>query len=254
MPGVGTTAYPLVSDISQRVRAICNDMGTTTGVAGNLFADTEPYVIPLIQTAYERLRKILTRNGYEANKVETILTPILPVVSPDPGVQVVITEDGYNNGTTDYATPALPSDLIIPVRIWVRPTGSTSRFLEIFSVIDALPSIQQGSYLEEWQWREDGLWFTGATQSMDARMEYKNTFVPLTTLSQAVLIRDSTAAMAYLTLVVFAEGRGTMQPQTLEDWKNHAEEEIDILLAPTQQMKARQNPRRIPYGRSIWRR
>lgn len=251
MPPVASLPYPLVSDVTRRVRAIINDMGAITGVAGNIFADTQPYVFEYCQAAYEKLQKVLVRNGYETPKKEFILAGIAPVASPNAGTQVFISQNGYNDGATNHASPALPPDLLMPIRLWERWTGSVCEFAPMNSVIDALPSRWQYAYLAEWQWRQDCLFFVGATQTIDVRMEYKQFFPALAALNQQLQIRDSINAMAYLTAALWVEGKN---PAQAEIWKDRADEEIGDLLAPTQQMKSRQNPRREPYGGYIWRR
>src|SRR6185312_8237370 len=120
---VSTAPYPSAELVLNLIRAAINDMGTATGAAGNLFSDVQPYTFVFLNSAYRELFAVLRKNGWETAKKEIILSTVPLVTSPDPGIQVVVNFDGCNNGTSNFPTPFLPPDVIIPLRLWERITG-----------------------------------------------------------------------------------------------------------------------------------
>lgn len=250
---VTTTPYATAETVLELIRAAINDMGTSTGAAGNLFANTQPYVFPLLNSAYRELVAILRKNGWETAKKETILRSVPAVASQDPGIQVVINYTGSNNGSGNFANPYLPPDLCIPLRLWERQSGTLVSYIPMDPVMDALPSIPQTSYLKYWQWRQqEGLYFVGATLNIDIRLEYAAT-VPnvLTQSTDPILILGGENALAYMTAGLFAFARGSQQSEACLDL---ADKYIGNLIAPIQSQKQRLNYRRRPYGGSRWQR
>lgn len=249
---ITTTPYPTCETVLQLIRAAINDMGTATGAAGNLFSDVQPYSFILLQAAYRELFAILRKNGWETAKKEIILSAIPAVTSPDPAIQVLIGYNGTNNGSGNFANPALPVDLIIPTRLWERITGSLASFCPMDPVMDSLPSCQQTSFLRYWQWRQnDGLYFVGATQSIDARLQYAALPNTLAVAADQVMIIGGENALAYMTAGLFAFARGSQQSEACLDL---ADKFIGTLLAPVMQQKQRLNYRRRPYGGACWQR
>jgi len=247
---VSTAPYPSAELVLNLIRAAINDMGTATGVAGNLFSDVQPYTFVFLNSAYRELFAVLRKNGWETAKKEIILSTVPLVTSPDPGIQVVVNFDGCNNGTSNFPTPFLPPDVIIPLRLWERITGTVAQFSPMDPVMDSLPSLQQSSYLKYWQWRQnDGLYFCGATQNIDVRMEYASIPEPLSDTTSQVMIIGGENALAYMTAGMFAFSRGSQQSEACLDL---ADKFIGTLLAPVMQQKQRENYRRRPYGGSCW--
>lgn len=247
---VTTSPYPTAEIVLQLIRAAINDMGTSSGAAGNLFSDTQPYTFVLLQAAYRELFAILRKHGWETAKKEIILNSVPAVSSPDPGIQVLVTFTGSNNGTGNFQNPSLPIDLIIPTRLWERISGSKSQFSEMDPVMDSLPSIQQSSYLKFWQWRQnDGLYFCGSTQNIDVRMQYASLPNVLAGANDPVMIIGGENALAYMTAGLFGFSRGSQQSEACLDL---ADKFIGDLLAPVMQQKQRSNYRRRPYGGSAW--
>src|SRR6185312_1373116 len=132
-----------------------------------------PYSFVLLNASYRELFAILRKNGWETAKKEIILASVPEMTVLDPGLQVQVNFDGSNNGSGNFGSPFLPPDLIVPLRLWERQSGTVNCYVPMDPVMDSLPSVQQGSYLKFWQWRQnDGLYFCGATQNIDVRMEY----------------------------------------------------------------------------------
>ncbi|HXR09423.1 MAG TPA: hypothetical protein VN792_01540, partial [Candidatus Acidoferrales bacterium] len=148
MPVLGTSAYNTAGQITSLVRSLLND------AAGNLFTDT--LLIPYANAAYRKVQRALANIGSAGFLSDDVLLVVPAVVAVDPSLQVSI---------TDSTAPPnqLPSDLIVPTKLWERANLSTDDFVEMVDLTDhgGLPSQEQGITLDLWEWRADGLWFLG---------------------------------------------------------------------------------------------
>jgi hypothetical protein len=226
-------------------RALGNDQQVS--IAGELLADTQPYVPILGNKAYRDLQRDLTAKGVETLAKETIITGLPAVASPDPGVNVSLSFTGFNNGTTNTALPALPADLLGPLRIWERPTGQVSQFIPMHNRLDGLPSVTQSSCLKWWQWLQDQLVMIGSLQSNDIKMRY-NQRLPALVLSPVpspVLIINAMDAMAWRVIALFCQARGG-------EGAVYADQQYEIeksrLIAPTTKRRQRAVAMRKPWG------
>lgn len=254
MPGVLTTPYDTAEDVMNRARVFANDAGLS--LAGDLLADSQPYVPELLNAAYESLQDDMTLNGVETMGKEVILTPIQPVVTPDPGVQVSLGYNGFNNGTTNYNVPALPADMLGPLKLMERPTGTVGQFIPMVERIDGLPSLTQSSFLRWWQWLNDQIVMIGALQQNDIKLRY-NVILPklvLTPQPSQVLILRGKNALAWKIVEIFAAGRDGEEGAAFAGGKY--QEELTKLLGRTAKRKQRAVSRRQPWGgrrRRFWR-
>ena len=212
MSGVQTGTYPVAEDVMNLSRAIINDMLRTT--AGQVLTDVAPFTLPFLNSAIQDLQKALANNGVPANIYDNvILTPLTAVENVDPSVQVYIGPNGYNNGSAISKTPALPTNLIVPLLVWQRVTGSGQQFTKVAESHDGIQSQQQGTYFAQWEWRNDYIWFNGSTSSLDIRVRYKGSIPYIKTdanFSETVIpIRGGTNALAYGVAAMYSESRNS---------------------------------------------
>lgn len=243
-----STPFDTAAYVCNAARVIVNDAGIS--LAGNLLADTQPYTVTLLNMAYRTLQEDLTDAGVETMAKETTIVGITASGAPtDPGIYAQLSYTGYNNGTANSATPTLPTDMVGPLRLQERTTGSTQQFIPMFPVNDGLPSRGKQSRLVEWDWRGDSIWLVGATQSNDIRIRY-NQFLPELILAgvgspSAVLILRSDRALAYKIAQIFAEGRGS---ELAGSFEASYEKFLAKITSRTARRKQRGQHRRIPYG------
>src|ERR1700738_4873933 len=151
MPVVGSSAYNTAGQITSLVRALLNDS------QGNLFTDA--VLLPYANSAYRKTQRALGNAGAGGFIQDDVLLVVSAVAQIDTSLQVSI---------TDATAPPnqLPTDLLVPVKIWERPNGSTQDFVEMVDLSQhgGLPSRGQGLTLSVWEWRADGVYFLGATQ------------------------------------------------------------------------------------------
>lgn len=207
MPVIQTTAYGTVEGVFNEARAICNDMMFSQ--AGEILTDAAPFTFLMLNRAAQYFENELINHGVLTFKKETVLTPVTAIATLDPGLQVNISDSGYFNGSVNAAAPIVPYDLQVPDFLWERQTGSTENWIEMTEMADGLPSVAQTLRLGMWEWREDGIYMPGATQSNDIRLRYTSEVVNFSAPTDVILIRGSQSALASYLAYVFAESRGS---------------------------------------------
>ncbi len=214
--------------------------GTASGVGtGALF--TDPVLLPYLNSAYRKVQRALANIGQETFIVDDVLIVVPAVSAVDPSVQVVV-----NDST---APPnQLPTDLLVPEKLWERRSGSSDNFQEMVDLSDhgGLPSQPQGSQLLFWEWRTDGLYFLGATQDNQVRIRYQKALPDLTDGSSTMLIRNAQDALAYFTAAMAGMARGS---PLAKDWDAAAIDALEDLIIRATQREQNTVRRRRPYGR-----
>jgi len=167
MPVVGSSAYNTVGQITSLVRSLLNDS------QGNLFTDT--VLLPYANSAYRKTQRALGNAGGGGFIQDDVLLVVPAVAQVDSSLQVSI---------TDATAPPnqLPTDLLVPMKIWERSNGSSDDFVEMadLSQHGGLPSRAQGLTLSVWEWRADGIYFLGATQDTQIRLRYLKAYPDFT--------------------------------------------------------------------------
>src|SRR5712671_4305948 len=214
MPVVGTTAYNTAGQITALVRSLLND------AAGNLFTDA--VLLPYVNSGYRKTQRALANIQSGSFLSDDVLLILPAVAQVDASVQVSI---------TDATAPPnqLPPDLLVPVKLWQRASGSSDSFAEMTDLTDhdGLPSGPQSQTLNYWEWRADGLYFVGATRDTQIRLRYQKSYPDLTDASSPVLIRHSQEALAYAAAAMAGAARGAPQA---ERWDAAAADALEDLI------------------------
>src|SRR5258706_442688 len=116
MPVVGSSAYNTTGQITSLVRALLND------AQGNLFTDA--VLLPYANSAYRKTQRALSNAGAGGFIQDYVLLVVTAVAQVDTSLQVSI---------TDATAPPnqLPTDLLVPVKLWERANGSSDDFVEM---------------------------------------------------------------------------------------------------------------------------
>jgi hypothetical protein len=243
MSSVLTGPYDNAEYVLNLTRSVLNDAALS--IAGNVFADGQPYVFPLLNAAYRDLQDMLVDGGVETF-IQTTQLLLLPVVDPiDPGTQIQISYVGFFDGSNNFPNPTLPPNMIIPLRFWERQSGTTNYFAPMFQVNDGLPSVYQTPCLRYWDWQSDKVYMPGATQVNDVQLRYLAYLPDLTDGTSPVLILRCAQALAYLTAYQFATSRGSSLAPQLQA---NAKAQVDDMINRTAKRSNRGNHRRRGYG------
>lgn len=230
MPVGPSSAYTNLAAINFLARAVLND------AAGNTF--TDQLLLPFAQMAYRRINKALG-NIKSATYIKDNVTLVVPAVAAiDASVQVTI---------TDATAPPnqLPTDLLVPLKLWERQNGTADDFQEMTDMTDegGLPSQPQGSQLIFWEWRIDGLCFIGATQDTQIRLRYQAIPADVTSATASVLLRDGQNTMTLLTAALAGFSRGSPLAAGLKEQGDEALEAMkDAVILQMQGQVRRRRP------------
>jgi len=217
--------------VTSLVRSLLND------AEGNLFTDS--VLLPYANAAYRKVQRALANIQSGSFLSDNVLLMVPAVAGTDPSLQVSI---------TDATAPPnqLPIDLLVPLKLWERASGSSDDFIEMTDLTDhgGLPSQPQGLALEYWEWRADGLYFIGATQDTQIRLRYEKAYPALADATSAVLVRDAVETIAYFTAAMAAAARGA--PQAAR-WDGAGSDGLEDLLLRATQREQYSGRRRRPY-------
>jgi hypothetical protein len=232
MPVVGSSAYNTAGQITALVRSLLNDS------QGNLFTDA--VLLPYANSAYRKLQRALGNAGGGGFIQDDALLVVPAVGAADTSLQVSI---------TDATAPPnqLPTDLLVPLKIWERANLSADEFVEMVDLSQhgGLPSRAQDVVLSVWEWRADGIYFLGATQDVQIRLRYAKAYPDFTDATSPVLVRNAQEAIAYATAALAGWARGSPLAQRWDDAASDAMEDLVIAAVRREQQSSR---RRRPFS------
>lgn len=197
-------------------------------------------LMPYINAAYRTTQRAVAMAGSPLTRVDDVLLTVTAVPAVDVSVQVVI-----NDATA--APNQLPQNLLEPLKIWERGSGTSDSFVEMVNMTyqGGLPSREQGERLIEWEWRSDGIYFVGATSDTQIRLRYRRSLDDLLDGTSTILIRNSQETLAYFSAAMAGLARGSPLAQTWETMGEDAKEKLIAAVVRQQQFSPR---RRRPYG------
>lgn len=232
MPVVGSSAYNTAGQITALVRSLLNDS------QGNLFTDA--VLLPYANSAYRKVQRALGNSGAGGFLSDDVLLVVPAVTAPDASLQVSI---------TDATAPPnqLPTDLLVPLKLWERPDGSSDDFAEMVDLSrhGGLPSRPQDLTLSVWEWRADGIYFIGATQDTQIRLRYLKAYPDLTDATSPVLVRNAQEAIAYATAALAGWARGS---PLSEKWDAAASDALEDLVSAAVRREQQSSHRRRPFS------
>jgi hypothetical protein len=252
-PGTPPTtgaSYDSVEYVLQLARARANDANIS--LMGNLLADTVLATFVRLNSAWRFLQRKLANSGYEAYVKEWIVTGVPAAYTVDPAVQVMVGFASSFDGNTYASPPTLPFDLIIPQQVWERGNGTTERFVPLSPANDGLPSTSQGSRLQRWEWRGEGIWFNGATGIQDIKIRGLASMPDLIdpnagTIDTSVLVPIRNSADALANYLVAEFGRALGSPAA-DAFRQEGDKSVEEMCQQTARKKQRGSHRRRPYG------
>jgi hypothetical protein len=213
--------FPSLLDVANLVRSLVDDDkrgATATAGEGQILvnltsgvsASQLPQYITLtnfMNSAIREVRREVNIMGQPTFIRDNYLLLALPPVNSSLGVGVMnpatqqsLTVSGFFDGLQINPNFLLPSDLLQPLELWERLTGTVNPFSEMKQSYGALRPRNQVNALVDWEWRGNAIWFNGAIQSRDIRMRYiaaiaslaaasvdwSQTFIPIADCQEAV--------------------------------------------------------------------
>lgn len=230
-PSAPTGTYPIVEGVLQLTRAMVNDMLRDT--AGRILTDQAPFTLIYLNSSIRKVQRHYANNGlYSYIKDNVIIPGIPPAASNDPSVQVFLSANGYFDGVNMHATPTLPLDMILPLALFERQTGSGASFSPMSpSRGDGLVSRVPGQTFDDWEWRNDNVNLIGSTNTNDLKCRYESMIPEIASTANltttAIPLRDSHEALAAWMCWFYAFARGSEMRAECEKMAN---EQMDIVV------------------------
>jgi hypothetical protein len=223
---INNVAYVVQQVTSATTGILQTTAGVQNGVAftatlptGDIFADSQAYVLPTVNAAWRKVQKKLADKGHPRLRNEVDLFSIPIITNLDPVSQQFISWTQFFDGTNFQNSqsvppaPLLPQDFISPLRIWERQSGMTIHFRPMHPIGDGLKSRVKTSYNRWWDWREDAIYFPGSLLNMDLRIAYCAFLTDLVVIDGSfsltpVPIMRCADALAYYSAGIFVMPRG----------------------------------------------
>lgn len=248
MPTLLTTAYGNCEGVLNLARALVNDARIA---GGDVLTDVAPFTFQYLNAAYSDIQFDLANSGYQEFTAEDWLIGIPPVTTVDPATRVIIDDSGTHivtatgAGSSNSATPVLPFDLLAPLRCWERINGSTDEPSPLAKPKDGLRSASQSGFLQQFEWRTEGLTFLGATQTQDLQLRYVKQLASMALPTDPVPIRGVQNAAAYYVAAYFVAARSPAQAAI---WQQMGEAAVQQFKTRTAREQQRTSHRRRPFS------
>jgi hypothetical protein len=248
MPVVASSAYNTCEDVLNFIRVILNDSEVA---GGDVLTDTAPFTFVLLNGAYRRTQAELAKYGIETLTAYWWLIGLPAITAADPEARLIIDNTGttvmYPNGIGGayYLTPQLPTNLVLPLKLWERQTNTTNYAVPMRQPNNGLLNLTQQAYLVDWQWESEALYMRGAQNSQDIKIMGEKALPPLVSPSDPVPIRGVPNAAAYFGAKIFAESRGGAISPAFD---KNAHDEIFLLAQANARRRQRKQVRRQPYS------
>ncbi len=193
MAVVPSTNFPSLLDIANLVRSfVDDDKRGYTGTPGegqilvNLTSGVQPTSLPqyitltnFMSSAIRYVRRQIGIMGQPTFIRDNYLLVGLPPINSslgvgvmNPAVQQSLTFVGFFDGVQMNPAFLLPADLLQPLELWERLTGTPNEFSQMHQSTGALRPRNQINALRDWEFRGNAIWFNGAIQSRDVRIRY----------------------------------------------------------------------------------
>jgi hypothetical protein len=249
-PPTITAPYPMLETSLNLARTRLND--AIANISGDILTDVQPFTATMVNAAWRNLQIFLCNLGYSKYK-RKFWAYAMPVVgSQDPSSETFWSWTQFFDGSGYFVPPTvtvLPQDLIAPLVVKERMTGSNQPFRQIPSAPDGLPEGPKRPWNGVFEWKNDAIYMPGSTFSMDYEVEYAafdadfatytplggdgpilgnpNTTPVLTPLNMPIPIMRSESAMANYIAAECALGRDDVDAQPFLD---KAEKDAKLLM------------------------
>jgi hypothetical protein len=227
---VGPGNYPSLNEVANLVRALVNDDkkgATGTPGEGQILTNTSTTLTHLLNSAIrETYREVRISGQPTLIKDNYILLGLPPVNSPlgvgviNPAIQTSLQFVGFFDGLQFNADFSLPSDLIFPLEVWERQSGTNHDFRPMHESSGPLRSRRQVQHIGEWEWRADAIWMPGSIEPRDIRIRYISTFVSVAAVgidfkNTFIPILDSAEAVADKIVLRYGRRNASTESQAL---------------------------------------
>lgn len=170
---IALSPYDSLESALNVARTRLND--AIAAIGGDILTDSQPFTATMVNSAWRQLQAYLSNLGYSKYKRKFWAYAMPKVATTDPSLPVIWSWTYYFDGVSYYAPPVvtvLPNDLIAPLIVKERQTGTNAQFTRLKSAPDGLCEGQKRPWNGEFEWKNDAVYMPGSTSSMDFEVEY----------------------------------------------------------------------------------
>lgn len=213
---------------------------------------TDPMLMAYVNSAYRALQRALKATGSTEFKEGQAFVTIPGLTFADPSAQVFLNFEGLSIDSDadpapefDISTPIgqLPNDLLSPIELWERRTGSSDDFIPMIDLTNTggLPSRPQGIVLSCFEWIGDALTFIGATQDNDIKIRYNKGLPPVSDGASQLFVLNSEDYHAFSVASMATKSRGGRNTQEWDAAAEDAKEKLVNAVTRGQQFQSRRS-------------
>jgi hypothetical protein len=178
-PPTTTAPYDSLESCLNVARTRVND--AIQSIGGDILTDVQPFTATMVNSAWRKLQAYLANLGYSKYKRKFFGIALPVTATYDPSQSNIWTWSYYFDGvsywTPDGGTSVLPQDLICPLYLRERQTGTFSPFYgpdkgRLRMMPDGLIETRKMPWNGQWEWKNDCIYLPGSTYSMDIEVEY----------------------------------------------------------------------------------
>jgi len=239
-----STPYDTAEAVLNTARSISADAATANGLAGDILADSQPYVFPILQKCYRDLQDELISKSVETFSKYGHIYAIPPTQASNVRTNVTISFLGYFNGQTVLPNITLPQDCIKPLELWESVNGANS-WQPMKPVADAIASRPTTNRFGVWDFANDILILPGSSQTEDLKLKYLCYAPDLTGPTSVAYVLHCQTALANLLVCAVSKMLGGLEMAGVfeKDYKRA----IDLIVNRTARREAYQSFNRIPF-------
>lgn len=213
--------------------------GSSANGAASLLIQGDTYqdavLLPFVNKAYRKVQTRFLEAGHKSATAETTLQ--LPANA---------------QSLTDSSNPQLPPTFLAPRELFERITGSGAAFV-LMGPCDDLPKLSAGATVATngvWSWREDGIWFVGASNALDVLLRFFVAQTPLTDASSAMTLRGCLDPVASYAAYLAGSSRGAAVAPTYKvQFEEDIKEFLNLHAHARQYLPGRRRPNNRDRGR-----
>lgn len=172
-----TPPYDTVEMVLQSARVRLND--AIQSINGDILTDTAAFTPQVINNAWRRLQEYLVDRGFSKFNEEIIFLSVPAWGATDPGVFVSFNWSQYSDGVNPWPSPVSPQDMISPLEMFERVSGSNGTYYEMDQIFNGLPTANpstgpgpRDALNHLWEWRDETIYMPGAIGDTDLRLRY----------------------------------------------------------------------------------
>lgn len=175
-------ALPTVADANTVVRSLLGDSSTDVW--------TDAILLPFIARAYRKCARVLRATGMGVMRKEST------------AISLLSTDTALTRGVA----PLFPADMLRPIEIREKPTGSTT-YTVMRCQQGFLTDAAATPAREYWDWREDKIVFRASTVAATVQLQYEAELTALAGNGSTIEIPDALDAVSLFAAAYVSQSR-----------------------------------------------